>query len=452
MQDLTDGPIRSHILRLAAPIAVGLLFQTLYYLVDLYFVSRLGGAAVAGVSAAGNVQFLVMALTQILGVGTMALIAQAAGRKDQEDARLIFNQSLLLAALLGFLTFMGGYLLMGAYMGSLGANPATAAAGTEYLAWYLPGLALQFAAVAMGSALRGTGIEKPTMVVQILTVTLNAILSPILITGWLSGRPMGVAGAGLASTISIALGVLLMGVYFHRAEKYVGVDRSQLRPRLRAWRRILGIGLPTGGEFALLFVYMGVIYWVIRGFGAEAQAGFGIGGRIMQAIFLPAMAVAFATAPVAGQNFGAGRHGRVRATLRSAAIMSSGIMLALTLLCQWRPELLVRFFTAEAEVIAVGAQFLSIIAWNFIASGLIFTSSGMFQAMGNTLPALAASASRLLTFVLPAVWLNTYVGFELHHLWFLSVASVTFQALLSLFLLRGELQRKLSQPETVASG
>ncbi|MEP6634358.1 MAG: MATE family efflux transporter, partial [Luteimonas sp.] len=99
MQDMTQGSIPQHIVRMATPIAIGMLFQTAYYLIDLYFVAHLGDAAIAGVGAAGNAQFLVMALTQVLGVGTMALIAHAVGRKDLADANLVFNQSLLMAAL-----------------------------------------------------------------------------------------------------------------------------------------------------------------------------------------------------------------------------------------------------------------------------------------------------------------------------------------------------------------
>jgi putative MATE family efflux protein len=443
MQDLTRGSIASHLVRLAAPIAIGMLFQTLYVLIDLYFVARLGDSAIAGVSAAGNAQFIVMALTQILGVGTMALIAQACGRKDQVDANLIFNQSLLLAAVCALATLIGGYSLVGAYMGGLGADAATVTAGIEYLHWFLPGLALQFALVTMGSALRGTGIAKPTMVVQMLTVLLNALLAPILIAGWLTHRPLGVAGAGLASSVSIAVGVLLMLIYFVRLEKYVGWDPALFHARLAVWKRILRIGLPPGGEFALMFVYLGVMYWVIRDFGAHAQAGFGIGSRVMQAIFLPAMAVAFAVAPLAGQNVGAGHGARVRETFRTAALVGSAVMFALTLMCQWRPDWFIHGFTSDPAVIAVGAQFLHIISWNFIASGLIFTCSGMFQAMGNTLPAFMSSASRLLTFVPPAIWLSSRPGFELRQLWLLSVATVALQALLSLWLLRAQFRRGL---------
>ena len=86
MQDLTEGPIPGHLARMAIPIAIGMVFQTLYYLVDLYFVAQLGEAAIAGLASAGTLQFLIMSLTQILGVGTMALIAHASGRKDRSGS------------------------------------------------------------------------------------------------------------------------------------------------------------------------------------------------------------------------------------------------------------------------------------------------------------------------------------------------------------------------------
>ena len=444
MQDMTEGPISGHIMRMAVPIAVGMIFQTLYVLVDLYFVAQLGDAAIAGVGAAGNVQFLVMAITQILGVGTMALIAQASGRKDRDDANLIFNQSLVLAGLCGAITLVGGYGLGGLYVRTLGADAETVQAGITYLHWVLPGLALQFALISMGSALRGTGIVTPTIIVQVLTVVLNAILSPIMITGWGTGRPLGVVGAGLSTTISIAVAVVLMTLYFKRLERYVTFDADMVRPRTAAWKRILAVGLPPGGEFALMFVYMGIIYWTIQGFGSEAQAGFGVGSRVMQAIFLPAMAIAFATAPVAGQNVGAGKPDRVRETFRTAVGTLSVIMLLLTLLCQLRPGIFIAFFTDDQAVIDVGAEFLRIISWNFVAMGIVFTCSGMFQALGNTVPALLASGTRLVTFVIPAIWLSGQNWFELHHLWWVSVATLALQAVIVWWLLSGEMRRKLT--------
>ena len=444
MRDLTRGPIAGHVAAMALPIAVGMLVQTLYYLVDLYFVSRLGGVAIAGVSAAGNLMFLVMALTQMLSVGTMTAVSHAVGADDRPRANLVFNQAVLLAGVLAAGALLGGYGGLGdLYIGAISADASTAAAGTSYLRWFMPAMALQFAMTAMAAALQGTGIVKPTMIVQMLAVLVNIVLTPILVAGWLTGQPMGVAGAGLASSLAAATGLLLMTAYFVRLETYVGLHSRLLRPRFEVLENMLRVGIPAGGEFALMFVYMAVIYAVISGFGATAQAGFGIGVRMMQAVFLPALAIAFATPAIAGQNFGAKKAGRVRRTFRTAALMNLVFMATLTLFCQWRPQWLVSSFTDDPEVLAVAATFMTVVSWNFVASGLTFNCSAMFQGMGNTLPALASTATRLVTFVGPAFWLSRRPGFEIEHVWYLSVATVTVQALVALALLRWQFRRRL---------
>jgi putative MATE family efflux protein len=452
MRDLTQGPIVRQLIAMAVPIAIGMLFQTLYFLVDLYFVARLGDAAIAGVSTAGTVTFVMLALTQMLGVGTVALVAHAVGRKDRTEADLIFNQSVVLSSICGVLTLLAGLLFGGAYVRAMAASDAAASAGAAYLYAYTPGLALQFALVALGSALRGTGIVQPTMLVQMLTVIVNTILAPVLIAGWGTHHPLGAGGAGLASSIAIAFGVVLLWVYFARLEHYVKLHPGLWRPRAAVIRRILNVGLPAGGEFFMLFVILGFIYWVIRDFGPGAQAGFGIGGRIMQALFLPVMALAFAASPVAGQNFGARRFERVRQTFRAAALLSAALMLAITLLCQIRPEWFIEGFSRQPDVLAVGVPYLRIISWNFVATGLIFTCSGLFQALGNTVPSLLSSASRLLTFVVPVLVLSTLPHFTLNQVWYLSVASVTLQALTSLALLQREFRRRLEPPPAAAGG
>jgi putative MATE family efflux protein len=443
MKDLTQGSITRHILDMAAVMVIGMVGQTLYYLVDLYFVSSLGPQAIAGVGAAGNITFVVLALTQILNVGTVALISHAAGRKDQRDANLVFNQSVTLSAVVGALVLIAGYLLTRPYLNLVGADAGTRQAGVTYLYWYMPGLALQFAMVSMGAALRGTGIVRPTMIVQVLTVLLNIVLAPVLIAGWGTRHPLGVAGAGLASTIAITAAVVMLTVYFERLEKYVRFHPAQWRPQLAYWKRILNIGLPAGGEFIVMFLLMGLTYWLIRGFGSDAQAGYGIGSRVMQAIFLPAMAIAFSVAPVAGQNFGARQGERVRATFRTAVLLETVIMTLITAFCQVAPAALIAAFTHDPQVIAVGAVFLRVISWNFIGSGIVFTCSGMFQAMGNTWPALMSGVSRLIIFSVPAVWISRQPGFTLREVWVVSVVTVVLQAALSVSLVLLEMRKKL---------
>jgi putative MATE family efflux protein len=450
VKDLTSESIGKHIVQMSVPIAAGMLFQTLYLLIDLYFVAHLGAAALAGVGAAGNVLFIVLALTQVLGVGTVALISHAVGRKDRTDAVLVFNQSLSLSALLMLATLAVGYAVASSYMHTLGADQATIEAGVVYTRWFLPSLALQFALVSMGSALRGTGIVQPTMIVQVITVIINAVLAPVLIAGWGTGHPLGVAGAGLASSIAVAVGVIMLLGYFHRLEHYVGFDAAMWRPRPEVWGRLLKVGLPAGGEFALMFFYMAVIYWIIRRFGQDAQAGFGIGMRVNQSLFLPAMAVAFATAPIVGQNFAAGKFARVREAFQRATLIGAVIMGSLTLFCQWRAEWLVHAFTTQRGPALVATEFLKIISLNFIATGIVFTSSAAFQGLGNTVPAVLSSATRIVSFVGPALWLASRSHFEIVELWYVSLCSMTVQALVSLILVRSQFRRRLGAPPSPA--
>jgi Na+-driven multidrug efflux pump len=343
MRDLTQGSVLRHLLGMAAFIGFGLLVQTLYVLIDLYFVAHLGEHAVAGVAAAGSAMFAVMAATQLIGVGALSLISQAVGRKDQAEGQSVFEQSVLMAALAGLLTLF----------------------------------------------------------------------------------------------------LILLAALFNRMQAYLRLPAAGLTPRWRIWRRIASLGLPAFGEFLLMFVMLGVVYWSIRSFGAEAQAGFGIGSRLTQAMFLPVMAIAFAASPIAGQNYGAGQMHRVRATFGYTAAIGSFIMLGLTLVCQIGPMVLVRPFTGEQPVAAAASSYLGIVSWNFVSVGLVLACSGMFQALGNTFPSLLSSASRLFTFVVPAVWLSYQPDASLNDFWHLSVLSAILQAALSLLLLRTELRRKL---------
>ena len=443
MKDLTHGSIVSHISAMAPQIFAGMIMMMLCGLIDLYFVGGLGDAAIAGVGAAGNAGFLINALTQVLSVGTVALISHAVGRKDQADANLVFNQSLGLSVVGGILTLIAGCMLARGYMRSVAADDAVIEAGAIYLLWFMPALALQFAMLVMASALRGTGIVRPTMIVQAVTVIINILLAPVLIAGWGTGRPLGVAGAGLASSIAVMIGVAMMWIYFRRSEHYVTIDRALWRPQMTQWKRILNIGLPAGGEFAIMFVYMAVIYYALRNFGAAAQAGFGIGSRLLGVIQMPALSIAFAAGAIAGQNFGAGNSARVRETFKSVMLLGTAVMIAFTIVAQWRPQLLLGWFTNDPETIATGVLFLRMVSLNLVAQGVIFVCSSMFQGLGNTRPVLLSSGARLITYALPLIWLSGRPDFRIEQVWYLSIATTTLQAVLCLWLLRLELRKRL---------
>jgi putative MATE family efflux protein len=422
---------------------VTMVFQTLYFLVDLYWVGRLGKEAIAGVGIAGNLTFIVLAITQMLAVGTTTLISHAAGRKERNQAQQVLTQSLLLAVFIGALFLIVVTALRDVYVDSLSPDQLSAAAATSYLSWFIPAMALQFPMVVMGAALRGTGNFKPGMVVQTATVIMNIVFAPALMFGWIGTPPMGVAGAGLASFIAIIIGTVWLAVYFFESTSYLKLH-PHFRPHAGMWWQVLKIGLPAGVEFAFIAVYLFVVYTVSRPFGAAAQAGFGIGQRIIQAGFMPIVALGFAVAPVAGQNFGARKAERVSETFQRAALMAASLGAIVTALCLIADEAMIRFCSADPAVIAVGAEYLQVLAWGTVASGIIYVNGSMFQAMGNTIPPLIASFTRILVVAIPAILLSHRSGFELRWVWYLSVAATILQLSMNLMLLRREFRLRLA--------
>ena len=444
MQDLTTGSVTRHLLKTTGFMLVTMMFQTLYFLVDLYWVGRLGKEAVAGVGIAGNLTFIVLAITQMLGVGITTLVSHAAGQKDHPRALLIFNQSQVLSVVVGLVFLIGGMAIRIPYVNVLGADARTAALASQYLLWFIPAMSLQFVMVAMGAALRGTGNFKPGMIVSTASVILNMVLAPFLIFGWVTHRPFGVAGAAVSSLIAIAVASVWLTFYFFPKSSYLKFMVADWKPDIGLWKKMLGIGLPAGAEFALLAVYLFIVYAVSRPFGSAAQAGFGIGMRIVQAGFMPVVALGFAVAPVAGQNVGARHAERVRATFRSAVLMAAGAMVLLSVACHIAGAGMVRVFSSDPEVVAVGTEYLRIVSWTFAASGVIYVGSSMFQALGHTLPALVASFTRIVIVAIPAFLLSRLPGFQLHWIWYLSVVAITVQLVINLLLLRREFRRRLS--------
>src|SRR4029450_11015005 len=138
MEDLTTGSITRHLMKTTGFMLVTMVFQTLYFLVDLYWVGRLGKEAIAGVGIAGNLMFIVLAVTQMLAVGTTTLVSHAAGRKDRAHALLVFNQPQGLAGVVGALFFIVALSVRNLYVNGLSADAATASLAAQYLSWFIP--------------------------------------------------------------------------------------------------------------------------------------------------------------------------------------------------------------------------------------------------------------------------------------------------------------------------
>src|SRR5947209_18094024 len=176
---------------------------------------------------------------------------------------------------------------------------------------------------------------------------------------------LGVTGAALATFISILVADVLIVIYFEKKYHYLRFRFPLFRPRTKIWGGMLRIGVPAGAEFLLLFVYIMLVYAIIRGFGPAAQAGFGFGARVVQALFLPVVALSFAASPVVGQNFGGRQADRVRIAVKSALGIAVALMLVLALITWAIPETMIRCFSNDPAVVQFGSDYLRIVAINF---------------------------------------------------------------------------------------
>ena len=444
MQDLTTGSLTGHLLKTTSFMLVSMVFQALYVLVDLFWVGRLGTDAVAAVGISANLSFVVLAISQMLGVGTTTVVSHAAGRKEHVQATYLFNQSQVLSMGAGVIFLAVAMSFRTSYAAALSADATMQRLTEEYLLWFIPAMALQFAIVAMGAALRGTGNFKPGMIVQTASVFVNIVLAPLLIFGWGPFPAMGISGAAVATFVAVVVGVIWISFYFVDRDAYLRFHCSDWKPEFRVWGQMLKIGLPAGVEFGLMGVYMVVVYAISRRFGAAAQAGFGVGFRIVQSVFLPIVALGFAVAPVAGQNFGAKQGDRVRAVFKTAASIAAAFMLPAGIGVYLAAPQLIGIFSSDPEVLQVGVDYLHIVTLNFVASGITFVSASMFQGMGNTLPSLATSFLRIIVGIAPAVVLSGRPEFALTWIWWFTVVSTTLQMALNLVLLQREFRIKLA--------
>ncbi len=454
MQDLTTGSITRPLLTTASLALAMMAAQTLYFLVDLYWVGHLGTRAVAAVGLAGNLSFLGLAIGQVLGAGTTARVAHAVGRGDLPAARHLARQALGLGAATGALVLAIGLAVRERYVGAVSADPATARLAADYLRWFVPALALQLPMGVMGAALRATGQFGPGVRVTAASVVVNMALAPALMFGWGTGRPLGVAGAALASFVAVAIAVAWLATYVIPADTVLGLGGTEgpggWRPSGAAWRQVLAIGLPAGFEFAMMALYQAVGYAVARPFGAPAQAGFGVGLRVVQAGFLPVVALGLAAAPLAAQSVGAGQPARVRAVFRQAAALAAALMGAFALLSLLATDTLVGAFAREPLAAGVGADYVRVMAWTHVAAGVAFVASSLFQALGDTRPSLVASTVRMALLVGLVGLAARRPGFALHEVWLIAAGTLWAQCALCLVLLRRAFGRWLESVDPMA--
>ena len=403
---MTTGPMTRHLVALAWPVTVSFLIQTLYNLVDAFWLGKLGKAALVAPTITMNIVFVGIALAMGLGQAGTTLVSQYKGAGQPDRMGRAAGQSLLIQVIAGSL-FAGLGLIFARPMLSLLQTPGDAyGASLTYLRWILAGVPLMFIFHVYQSIYFGLGDSKGPMRVNIISVVLNVVLDPILIFGWGPIPAMGVAGAAAATVLSrgvaavLAMRELLAGDGFR-------VRAADLRWDGPMFRKLVRIGLPLSLGQAATSLGFTLLIGIVNGFGSSVTAAFGVGHRVIMMVSVPAMGLGQANATAVGQNLGAGFPERAALSVRRSAVLITAILLPLTTLTYFFGGSLTHWFINDPEVVAYGADLFRITSFSVFAFSLILVLFGAFQGAGKTVPVMVVNTARLWLIRIPATLLLT---------------------------------------------
>jgi putative MATE family efflux protein len=403
--DTTQGPILGALVRLAVPTVATNVFQTLYQLIDTFWVGRLGAEAVAAVSLSFPVLFFLTSAGGGMAIAGAVLVAQTFGAGNQEAVDHSAGQTLVVVGVVSAALSLAGFLTAGPVIALFGPEPGVSQMAVDYLKISFAGLVAVFIYFVFQALLRGVGDVKTPMIVVASTVVLNFFLDPILILGLGPFPEMGVVGAAWATIVAQGLaGAAGIAILF--SGRYgVHLRLRHLIPDGGVVRTILRLGIPSSVEQSTRALGIAVMMLLVASFGTIAIASYGIGSRILSFMIIPAMGLSMATSTVVGQNVGAKQNDRAESAARSGMLAGFlGLSAAGLLLFIFADPVVRAFVPGEPEVIAVGERFMHIMALSFGFFGVQMVMSGALAGAGNTMAAMALSLISFWILRFPVAW------------------------------------------------
>ncbi|MGM0591179.1 MAG: MATE family efflux transporter [Halobacteriota archaeon] len=429
--DLTDGDIARPLFFLSLPIVVTNLLQTAYNLADTFWLGQFSTNALAAISFAFPMVFLLISLGMGLSVAGSVLVAQHTGAGDHEKAEYAASQTVamsLLGALgLGFV----GYVFVEDFLRILGASPDVLPLATDYMQVISLGMPFMFGFFVFVALMRGSGDTITPMLVMFGSVVINIALDPFIIFGWGPFPRMGIEGAALATVFSRSLALVVGLAIMLGGVRGVQIHLSQMVPDLTYARKLLRIGLPASIEGTGRALSINFMLVIVGLFPTTVVAGFGIGVRVFSVIFLPAIAVGRGVETMTGQNIGAGKPDRASTAAGFAAKVMLVVLTAAGVVAWVFARPIVAVFTTDPAVVDVGVTFLRYVAPSFGFIGVMRSYNGSFRGAGKTLTAAAISIGVLGVVRLPIAWAGAnLVGSS--GIWIAFTISNVFGALLAL--------------------
>lgn len=401
---MKEKPVLPLILSMSLPMVISMLVNSLYNIVDSFFVAKISEDSMTALSLVFPVQNFINAVSIGFGVGLNAVIAYHLGAGEKEQADRAATLGLMLSGVHSVILLIGSMVIMPAFLRSFTDSVAVIDMGLEYSY-----IAFAFAPVivitlAYEKFFQAVGRMKATMFTMMSGCVANIILDPLLIFGPGLFPEMGIKGAALATGLGQALTLAVYLVIFVRRPTGLKISRKYLRPEKSMILRLYSIGIPATLNLALPSILISSLNAILASFSEVYILVLGIYYKLQTFLYLPANGIIQGMRPLVGYNHGAGEHGRVEQIYKIVLIMCAAIMAAGSVICLLIPETLMGLFTDNPQTAEAGKSALRIISAGFIVSAVSVTSSGALEGLGKGLPSLVISLCRYIVIIIPAAF------------------------------------------------
>ena len=398
-------PVFPLLMSMALPMVISMLVNSLYNIVDSYFVSQISDAAFTALSLVYPVQNFVNAVGIGFGVGINAVIALHLGAQEQEKADSAASQGMFLAGIQGLVLSVACILIMPGFLGLYTTDGRIVELGVRYSTVVFGFGVMVSLGVGFEKVFQAVGLMKVSMISLMAGCIANIILDPIMIFGWGPIPAMGIEGAALATGIGQTLSFLIyVAVYFMKPIG-VRVTPRLFRPRAQMAARLYSVGIPAVLNLALPSLLISALNGILSSFSELYVQVLGAYYKLQTFLYLTVNGVVQGMRPLVGYNFGAKEYGRVNKLYKLVLILSAAFMALGTVIFLAIPGQLASLFAENEETIRASETALRIISAGFIVSAVSVTSSGALEGLGKGAASLLISLCRYVVIIIPAAYL-----------------------------------------------
>lgn len=411
-QDFTEGSISRAVFLLATPMVLEMLMESLFAIVDVFWVTRLGADAVATVGLTESMLTLVFSVAIGVSMSTTAMVARRIGEKDNDGAATAASQAILLGVVVAVLMGIPGVFFAKDLLAFMGASPALIVSGHIYTSVVFGGSVSVLLLFLNNAIFRGAGDAAVAMRVLWFSNIINLVLDPCFIFGIGPFPALGVTGAAVATLTGRSLGVVYQLWILHRGTGRIQVKLRSIRLVPRVFGSLIRVSSTGVLQFAIAHTSWILLVRIISAFGSFALAGYTIGIRIFIFVILPSWGLSGAAATMVGQNLGAGKPQRAQRAVYLTATYNLLFLGTVAIAFIAIPEQLVHIFTSEAEVTPFAIDCLRIVAFGnlFYAFGMVMVQA--FNGAGDTVTPTIINFFGFWLAEIPLAWI---LAFPLHH-------------------------------------